>query len=40
MYLVLTPDIPDSEANVLVLNSFNIEACISKEITPIVRYKI
>jgi hypothetical protein len=28
MYLVLTPDIPDSEADVLVLHSFNIESCI------------
>jgi hypothetical protein len=29
-YLVLTSNIPDGEANVLVLNSFNIETCISQ----------
>jgi hypothetical protein len=29
-YLVLTPDIPDGEANVLVLDSFNIETYISQ----------
>jgi hypothetical protein len=36
--LVLTPDIPDSEANVLVLNGFNIETCILKA-NSVVRYK-
>ena len=30
-YLVLTTDIPNSEANVLVLNSFNIKSCSFKD---------
>jgi len=30
-YLVLTTNIPNSEANVLVLNSFNIKSCSFKD---------
>jgi hypothetical protein len=31
MYLVLTPDIPDCEADVLVFHSFNIESCFGEK---------
>jgi hypothetical protein len=38
--LVLTPDIPNSEANVLVLNSFNVEPCMAKVTIKSERSKI